>query len=59
MLKGKAPKAKGSAWETFKNFAIVFSFLINMITVMLVLGLVVGGLEIKRTIAGPPHRRVV
>lgn len=53
MSKGKAPKAKDSAWETFKNFAIVFSFLINMITVMIILALVVGGLEIKRTIAGP------
>lgn len=52
-LKGKSPKTKGSAWETFKNFAIVFSFLINMITVMIILGLVVGGFEIKRAIAGP------
>jgi hypothetical protein len=51
--RNKSPKAKGSAWETFKNFAIVFSFLINMITVMIVLGLVVGGFEIKRARAGP------
>lgn len=51
--RGKSPKAKGSAWETFKNFAIVFSFLINTITVMIVLGLVIGGFEIKRAIAGP------
>jgi len=53
LSKGKTPKAKSSVWESFKNFAIVFSFLINMITVMIVLGLVVGGFEIKRTIAGP------
>lgn len=42
-----------SAWEAFKNFAIIFSFVVNLILVLAVIGLLAFVFQIKRGIAEP------
>lgn len=48
-----APRKSFNLWEAFKNFAIVFSFLVNLVLVIVVAGLLVYVFDIKRGVAEP------
>src|SRR3990172_6692927 len=47
-----APHAD-SAWESFKGFAILFSFIVNVIFVLLLVVVIGFAFQIKKNIAGP------
>ena len=48
-----APRKSFNFWEAFKNFAIVFSFVVNLILVIVLAGLLVYIFDIKRGVAEP------
>ncbi len=47
-----APRAD-SGWESFKGFAILFSFIVNVIFVLLFVVVIAFAFQIKKNIAGP------
>lgn len=51
--KATGDKKRPSAWDIFKNVAIVFSFIVNLLLVVVVVGLLVFLFDIKRGIAEP------
>jgi len=49
----KEEKKGFSVWEAFRNFAIIFSFVVNVILVVVVIGLAAFIFEIRNSIAEP------